>query len=73
MTNLRKLLLNLESEIFSFTCDGYKIISRYESIDEIVCEMKHSRNSAVLIIEANLKFDYIKILKNGKLIKTLEF
>lgn len=73
MTTLRKLLLAFESEISSFSMDGYELISRSEFTDEILCEMKHSRNSATLTILANLKFDYIKIYRNGKLSKTINF
>ena len=73
MTEIRKILLTLESEVFGFLVDGYEILKKYEMDSEIIYDMKHKRNSALLNVVANLKFAYIKIYRNGKISKTINF
>ena len=73
MKEIRKILLTLESEIFGFLVDGYEILIKYEIDSEIIYDMKHKRNSALLNVVANLKFAYIKIYRNGKICKTINF
>lgn len=73
MTEIRKILLTLESEIFSFLVDGYEILNKCDIDSEIIYEMKHKRNNALLNVIANLKFAYIKIYRNGKICKTINF
>lgn len=73
MTEIRKILLTLESEVFGFLVDGYEILKKYEIDSEIIYDMKHKRNSALLNVVANLKFAYIKIYRNGKICKTINF
>lgn len=73
MTEIRKILLTLESEIFSFLVDGYEILKKCEMDSEIIYDMKHKRNAASLKVVANLKFAYIKIYRNGKICKTINF
>lgn len=73
MTEIRKILLTLESEVFGFLVDGYEILNKYDFDSEIIYEMKHKRNNALLNVIANLKFAYIKIYRNGKICKTINF
>lgn len=73
MTEIRKILLTLESEIFGFLVDGYEILKKCEMDSEIIYDMKHKRNAASLNVVANLKFAYIKIYRNGKICKTINF
>lgn len=73
MTEIRKILLTLESEIFSFLVDGYEILNKCDIDSEIIYEMKHKRNNALLNVIANLKFAYIKVYRNGKICKTINF
>lgn len=73
MTEIRKILLSLESEVFSFLVDGYEILNKCDIDSEIIYEMKHKRNNTLLNVIANLKFAYIKIYRNGKICKTINF
>lgn len=73
MTEIRKILLTLESEVYGFIVDGYEIFNRYDIDSEVICEMKHKRNKAFLTVVANLKFAYIKIYRNGKICKQINF
>lgn len=73
MTEIRKILLTLESEVFGFLVDGYEILNKCDIDSEIIYEMKHKRNNALLNIIANLKFAYIKIYRNGKICKQINF
>lgn len=73
MTEIRKILLTLESEIFGFLVDGYEILNKSDIDSEIIYEMKHKRNNALLNVIANLKFAYIKIYRNGRVCKTINF
>lgn len=73
MTEIRKILLTLESEIFAFLVDGYEILNKAEIDSEIIYDMKHKRNNALLNVIANLKFAYIKIYRNGKICKQINF
>ena len=73
MTEIRKILLTLESEVFGFLVDGYEILKKYDIDSEIIYEMKHKRNNALLNVIANLKFAYIKIYRNGRICKTINF
>lgn len=73
MTEIRKILLTLESEVFGFLVDGYEILNKSDIDSEIIYEMKHKRNNALLNVIANLKFAYIKIYRNGKICKTINF
>lgn len=73
MTEIRKILLTLESEVFGFLVDGYEILNKYDIDSEIIYEMKHKRNNALLNVIANLKFAYIKIYRNGKICKQINF
>lgn len=73
MTEIRKILLTLESEVFGFLVDGYEILNKCEIDSEIIYEMKHKRNNAMLKVIANLKFAYIKIYRNGRVCKTINF
>lgn len=73
MTEIRKILLTLESEVFGFLVDGYEILKKCEMDSEIIYHMKHKRNSALLNVVANLKFAYIKIYRNGKICKQINF
>ena len=73
MTEIRKILLTLESEVFGFLVDGYEILKKCEMDSEIIYDMKHQRNAASLKVVANLKFAYIKIYRNGKICKTINF
>lgn len=73
MTEIRKILLTLESEVFGFLVDGYVILKKCEIDSEIIYYMKHKRNSALLNVVANLKFAYIIIYRNGKICKTINF
>lgn len=73
MTEIRKILLTLESEVFGFLVDGYEILNKCDIDSEIIYEMKHKRNNALLDVIANLKFAYIKIYRNGRICKTINF
>lgn len=73
ITEIRKILLTLESEVFGFLVDGYEILNKSDIDSEIIYEMKHKRNNALLNVIANLKFDYIKIYRNGRICKTINF
>lgn len=73
MTEIRKILLTLESEVFGFLFDGYEILNKCDIDSEIIYKMKHKRNNALLNVIANLKFAYIKIYRNGKICKTINF
>lgn len=73
MTVIRKILLTLESEVFGFLVDGYEILNKCDIDSEIIYEMKHKRNNALLNVIANLKFAYIKIYRNGRVCKTINF
>lgn len=73
MTEIRKILLTLESEVFGFLVDGYEILNKSDIDSEIIYEMKHKRNNALLNVIANLKFAYIKIYRNGRICKTINF
>mgnify|MGYP003297357481 CR=1 FL=1 len=73
MTEIRKILLTLESEVFGFLVDGYEILKKQVIGSEIIYDMKHKRNSAELTVIANLKYAYIKIYRNGKICKTINF
>lgn len=73
MTEIRKILLNLDSEVFGFLVDGYEILNKCDIDSEIIYEMKHKRNNALLNVIANLKFAYIKIYRNGKICKQINF
>lgn len=72
MHELRKFFLTLQSEIFGFEIDGYKQVSKLKDENEISYEFLHARNKNTLLVVANLNFRYIKIFKNGKLVKQIE-
>ena len=72
MPELFNLFLSLQYERWGFEMDGYKLINKYEDVNEKVYEYLHTRNSNSLQIVCNVPHRFIKIYKNGKLVKEIE-